>query len=313
MKRRFDLDTGKSDVAKTREVRDAYKKITDVNKTNKSVDEIRNDVDDMIEQLRGKKIDIDFNRIKKTLDSELDETFAEPVSINRNPNLKKERYDEEENKANTRPLDKSVRDRVDLVMDIIHNKKIFPKKEFERRIKKLKEEHGEDAFIPYTMDEKPKKYTKAYYKELEKKAICGMGSEEAIRELYSAKCATSGIFGDNGKLVIGAATATGIIALAAVLTQCPKSIGTEKVSSKELYNRLTSLKPGDFPNSVASTSSQVNNYMKRTETLVSFDKIAGSQGAVKYARDMSALLTAYTNFHQSLIDYYIDILLKVTK
>ena len=127
------------------------------------------------------------------------------------------------------------------------------------------------------------------------------------------KSATTGFFGDNGKLIIGAATATGILALATVLTQCPKSIGTEKVSSKELYSRLTSLKPGDFPNSVAGTSSQVNGYMKRAETLTSFDKIAGSQGAVKYARDMSALLTAYTNFHQSLIDYYIDILLKVTK
>lgn len=118
----------------------------------------------------------------------------------------------------------------------------------------------------------------------------------------------------NGKFSNTAKIAAGLLILAAVISQCPKSIGTEKVTIKELYSRLVSLKPDGFPNSISATSSKANTYLQRVETMN--DIINNGNGAgsvVKYTRDLSNLLVAYTNFHQSLIDYYIRIITNTTK
>lgn len=108
-----------------------------------------------------------------------------------------------------------------------------------------------------------------------------------------------------------------IIALAPIsilFSDCPKNIGIESISIKDLYNRLVLLKPDKFPSIIASKTNDVNTYMQREETLKYFsESINGNNGAVIHARDMSALLSAYTNFHQSMIDYYLSIIRIVVK
>lgn len=105
-----------------------------------------------------------------------------------------------------------------------------------------------------------------------------------------------------------------LAAIATVFSGCPKTIGTETVTLKELYKRLTELEPSKFPSIIAGDAKTVNSYMQRSETMMEFAKTSdGSKGAVKYSQEISALLSAYTNFHQSLIDFYLNIITSVLK
>ena len=114
--------------------------------------------------------------------------------------------------------------------------------------------------------------------------------------------------------VITATVITALVTAAVVFTSCPKKIGTEKVSIKELYKRLTSLAPEKFPSMVADTAKKVNTYMQKSDTLLEFSKtLDGSKGAVRYSQEISNLLAAYTAFHQGLIDFYLNIITSVLK
>lgn len=114
--------------------------------------------------------------------------------------------------------------------------------------------------------------------------------------------------------VITAAVITALVTAAVVFTSCPKKIGTEKVSIKELYKRLTSLAPEKFPSMVADTAKKVNTYMQKSDTLLEFSKtLDGSKGAIRYSQEISNLLAAYTAFHQGLIDFYLNIITSVLK
>ena len=54
--------------------------------------------------------------------------------------------------------------------------------------------------------------------------------------------------------------------------------------------------------------------MQQSTTLSAFVASAdGSKGATAYANKVSSLLSAYTNFHQSLIDFYLSIIVSILK
>lgn len=101
-------------------------------------------------------------------------------------------------------------------------------------------------------------------------------------------------------------------AIAFFFVECPKQIGYEVISIRDLYNRLIGLKPDTFPSISANRARSVSNFMQREENLRYFrDSSDGSKASVKFSQEMSYLLTAYTNFHQSMIDYYFSIILTV--
>lgn len=101
-------------------------------------------------------------------------------------------------------------------------------------------------------------------------------------------------------------------AVALFFHECPTSIGSETITIQELYNRLVELKPETFPSIAANRAKSVSNYMQREDSLRYFkDASDGSKSSVKFSEEMAELLTAYTNFHQSMIDYYFSIILTV--
>lgn len=105
-----------------------------------------------------------------------------------------------------------------------------------------------------------------------------------------------------------------VAAVAAFFIECPKQIGSEVISIQDLYNRLVGLKPDQFPEIAASKARSVNSYMQREESLKYFrDSNDGSKSAIRFSQEMSELLSAYTNFYQSMIDYYFSIILTVLK
>lgn len=124
--------------------------------------------------------------------------------------------------------------------------------------------------------------------------------------------------GAGGPLAVGTAAAIagafGIAAIARVFSNCPKKIGTEQVTIQELYKRVSSLNPDKFPSDVANTAATVNKYMQQATTLNTFVQSAdGSKGATAYAQKVSSLLSAYTQFHQALIDFYLSIIVSILK
>lgn len=124
--------------------------------------------------------------------------------------------------------------------------------------------------------------------------------------------------GAGGPLAIGTAAAIagvfGIAAITRLFSNCPKKIGTEQITIQELYKRVSSLNPEKFPSEITSTIANVNKYMQQATTLSAFVESAdGSKGATAYANKVSSLLSAYTNFHQSLIDFYLSIIVSILK
>ena len=126
------------------------------------------------------------------------------------------------------------------------------------------------------------------------------------------------LVGSNAPLATGTAAviagAFGIALLARVFTGCPKKIGTEQVTLQELYKRVSTLNPDKFPSEVANTAATVNKYMQQATTLNAFVQSSdGSKGATAYAQKVSALLSAYTQYHQALIDFYLSIIVSILK
>lgn len=124
--------------------------------------------------------------------------------------------------------------------------------------------------------------------------------------------------GTHGPLILGTAAviggAFGIVALARIFNGCPKKIGTEQVTLQELYKRVSTLNPAKFPSEVAATAATANKYMQQTTTLNAFVQSAdGSKGATAYAQKVSSLLSAYTQYHQALIDFYLSIIVSILK
>lgn len=124
--------------------------------------------------------------------------------------------------------------------------------------------------------------------------------------------------GAGGPLAVGTAAAIagafGIAAIARLFSNCPKKIGTEQVTIQELYKRVSTLNPAKFPSEVAATAATANKYMQQTTTLNAFVQSAdGSKGATAYAQKVSSLLSAYTQFHQALIDFYLSIIVSILK
>lgn len=124
--------------------------------------------------------------------------------------------------------------------------------------------------------------------------------------------------GAGGPLAVGTAAAIagafGIAAIARLFSNCPKKIGTEQVTLQELYKRVSTLNPAKFPSEVAATAATANKYMQQTTTLNAFVQSAdGSKGATAYAQKVSSLLSAYTQFHQALIDFYLSIIVSILK
>lgn len=103
--------------------------------------------------------------------------------------------------------------------------------------------------------------------------------------------------------------------LLAFFTSLPKKTGTENVTIGELYKRLTDLKASKVPSEMESISDSIGNYLQRTESLSQMANInIGDQddkASVKFAQEVSALLSAYTNFYQTLIDFYTSIIKSV--
>ena len=113
----------------------------------------------------------------------------------------------------------------------------------------------------------------------------------------------------NAAFIIGGAA--GLVALSRLFSNCPRKIGTETISIKSLYNRLVSLAPDKFPAIVKNDLQNAAMYMTRVENLKEFAILNDSSrnsGTVDYARKIAKLLGSYAKFHQSLIDFYLSII-----
>lgn len=102
----------------------------------------------------------------------------------------------------------------------------------------------------------------------------------------------------------------GLIALSRLFSNCPRKIGTEKISLKELYRRLVSLAPDKFPSIVKADLQNAAMYMTRVENLKEFAIVnddSRDSSTVDYARKIAHLLGSYAKFHQGLIDFYLSI------
>lgn len=121
--------------------------------------------------------------------------------------------------------------------------------------------------------------------------------------------------GLKGSLVTDAAIiggVVGLVALSRLFSNCPRKIGTEKISLKELYSRLVSLAPNKFPSIVKADLQNAAMYMTRVENLKEFAIVnddSRDSSTVDYARKIAHLLGSYAKFHQGLIDFYLSIVI----
>lgn len=148
------------------------------------------------------------------------------------------------------------------------------------------------------------------------KALSGAAVANASHlSLNAILTGATAVIGAHGPLIAGTAVVlAGLVILAKVFGACPKKIGTEQVTIQELYKRISSLDPEKFPSNVAATAATVNKYMQQASTLNTFvNSTDGSKGATAYASKVSSLLTAYTQFHQALIDFYLSIIISILK
>lgn len=148
------------------------------------------------------------------------------------------------------------------------------------------------------------------------KALSGAAVANASHlSLNAILTGATAVIGAHGPLIAGTAVVlAGLVILAKVFGACPKKIGTEQVTIQELYKRISSLDPEKFPSNVAATAATVNKYMQQASTLNAFvNSTDGSKGATAYASKVSSLLTAYTQFHQALIDFYLSIIISILK
>lgn len=110
----------------------------------------------------------------------------------------------------------------------------------------------------------------------------------------------------NTALIIGGAV--GLLAISKVFTNCPRKIGVETITVKELYQRLVTLAPQKFPSIIKADLQNAGAYLTRTECLQEFALTnGGTNSAVEYSRKISHLLTSYARFRQSMIDFYLSI------
>lgn len=112
----------------------------------------------------------------------------------------------------------------------------------------------------------------------------------------------------NAAFIIGGAA--GLVALSRLFSNCPRKIGTENISLKDLYGRLVSLAPDKFPGIVKADLENAAMYMTRVENLKQFAVVNDSSrdsSTVDYARKIAKLLGSYAKFHQALIDFYLSI------
>lgn len=94
-----------------------------------------------------------------------------------------------------------------------------------------------------------------------------------------------------------------------IFQDSPRRIGTEIVTLKELYTRLVAMKPNQFPQLMKDRVTKVNTWMQRKETLEFFrDTQGGGESTLRYSTEISSLLTAYSDFYQSMIDYYLSVI-----
>ena len=124
--------------------------------------------------------------------------------------------------------------------------------------------------------------------------------------------------GIGGPLVANAAVivggAAGLFAVSRLFSNCPRKIGTETISLKELYNRLVSLAPDKFPGLVKADLQNAAMYMTRIDNLKEFaiaNDDSRDSSTVDYARKIAHLLGSYAKFHQSLIDFYLSIVISI--
>lgn len=103
--------------------------------------------------------------------------------------------------------------------------------------------------------------------------------------------------------------------IAIIFTSLPKKTGTEDVTIGELYKRLAGLKASTVPSEISKDGDRMSTYLSRIDAMDTIQKNAedGKRSSVKFAQEVSALLSAYTAFYQSLIDFYISIINDVIK
>lgn len=116
----------------------------------------------------------------------------------------------------------------------------------------------------------------------------------------------------NAAVIIGGAA--GLFAISRLFSNCPRKIGTETISLKELYNRLVSLAPDKFPGIVKADLQNAAMYMTRIDNLKEFaiaNDDSRDSSTVDYARKIAHLLGSYAKFHQALIDFYLSIVISI--
>lgn len=120
----------------------------------------------------------------------------------------------------------------------------------------------------------------------------------------------NGPLSTNAAFIIGGAA--GLIAISRLFSNCPRKIGTETISLKELYNRLVSLAPDKFPSIIKADLQNAAMYMTRVDNLKEFAIVnddSRDSSTVDYARKIAHLLGSYAKFHQGLIDFYLSIVI----
>lgn len=104
------------------------------------------------------------------------------------------------------------------------------------------------------------------------------------------------------------------IAVGAFMVATPKKSGTEEISIGYLYKRLVNLKADKLPSEIASIGDNDSSFLSNTKVLQSLiSKTGSSSESLKISQNITSLLSAYANFHQTLIDFYISIIADVVK
>lgn len=97
---------------------------------------------------------------------------------------------------------------------------------------------------------------------------------------------------------------------ASFFAAAPKRSGVETITVGELQKRLESLNAEKLPAKVDSIGNSMSTFLTRSEALKEF---ADNSASVKFAEKVSKLLSAYTEFYQSMIDFYYSIIKSVIR
>lgn len=105
-----------------------------------------------------------------------------------------------------------------------------------------------------------------------------------------------------------------LLLLTEFFKDAPKKLDNEDVTIGELYRRLLELKPDASISSLNDVSKNMNIFInKKTSDIDKSECFKDGNQAVQFSKEISALLTAYANFYESLVDFYIAIISSAIK